>query len=326
MKLNLLPTYVTKGKATRTAVIVSILLFLICVGLAIGMSVTAQARLTADKGVEEQMRPRAQAVVDTYDYANQVVNDPKVTQVMRNTALAQAMIAHNAKYPNFYNRFLRYIPPFFRLTSIQATAVSGGDSPSSTVTMTGILKSYQQYADLMLALLRYPDAVSVGRAGYLSTDPFVPPLTADNQSGRAFKPGEPQLPTDPLERLRVLSSQSFSPPGYTGQGGFGSGTTGPRGVSPGYSQITVTMTVKNNLQVPDIVGTMSQSGGGSAAAPAAGGFAGFSGPGGGPGGPPGFGGPPGMGGPPGFGGPPGMPPGAMPPGMGGAGAPAGRGE
>ncbi|HEY0868710.1 MAG TPA: hypothetical protein VGE01_15100, partial [Fimbriimonas sp.] len=207
MKLNLLPTYVTKGKATRTAVIVSIIVFLASVAAAIGMSWAASELLAQNKNAEAKMREKAQATVDTYAYAASITQDPTVTQVLRNTALAQAMIAHNAKYPNFYNKFTRYIPPFFRLTSIQAVP---NDAETATVTMNGALRSYQQYADLMLLLMRYPGAVSVGRSGFQSTDPVVPPVSPSNPTGRPMKPGETPLPQDPLERLQFLQSQNYS--------------------------------------------------------------------------------------------------------------------
>jgi hypothetical protein len=314
MKLNLLPTYVTKGKATRNAAIFSVLLFLGSVGASVAMSWAANDLLQKNKAAEESMRPKAQATVDTYAYAQTIVGSEEVIRVVRNTALAQEMIRHNSKYPNFYNKFIRYIPPFFRLTSIAATPI---DDKTSTVTMTGALKSYQQYADLMLILMRYPGAISVGRSGYVSTDPTVPPLSANNQSGTPLKPGETPLPSDPLERLEYLRSQNFSDPGFTGQGNFGTEGTDTRGAAPGYSIVTITVTVNENLQVPNINQTLSASGGGAAAPAggpgAAGGFPGgrFPGaPGGFPGGPPGApGGFPGApGGRPDAGGPGGAPP------------------
>jgi hypothetical protein len=290
MKLNLLPTYVSKGKATKTAAVISVLLVFASVACSVMMSVAVNQRLQVDKQVMEDMRLKADNTVKTYDHAKELVDDPKVAQLIRNTGLANAMISHNDVYPNFYNRFLRYIPSFFRLTSIQATP---NDKDSSTVTMTGVLKTYQQYADLMLALLRYPNAVSVGRQGFQSRDKVVQPLSASNPTGTALRPGEAPVPQDPLQQLQYFQGQNFAPRGYTGVGNFGAEGIGTRSAMTDYSLITVTMTVKDNLQVPDIAGTLSQSGGGAASAQTVSA----------PGGPP-FGGPGGMPGMPGGGGPP----------------------
>src|SRR2546430_13626538 len=51
---------------------------------------------------------------------------------------------------------------FFRINSITATP---NDANTVTVTMNGVIHTAQEYADLMLALLRIPGAQAVSRSG-----------------------------------------------------------------------------------------------------------------------------------------------------------------
>jgi hypothetical protein len=302
MKLNLLPTYVGKERANKTAVILSILMVLASVLASLGMIFYSQQALAKNRAAVEAMRPRAQATVDTAAQADTIVQQAQ--GIMTNTQLAERMIAHNAKYPRFYTEFFRFIPPFYRLTSISAVGI---DDKTSTVTMTGTLQTYQQYSDLVIAMLRNPKVSSVARAGFVSNDMFVPNISSGSQLGEPIRPGEQPIPDDSMQRLAFFEARGSVPPAQ-GVGGFGQDPNVPRTAMPNSSLVTVVVTVAEDLRTPNPRQTLG-GGGGGAAAP--GGF------GGGP--PVGFGGPPG-----GFGGPP---PGAV--GTGGpagaaAGGPAGR--
>ncbi len=275
MKLNLLPATVSRGAQSRTAWIASVIIMLIGIGAAIAAALTSQANLAQAKDAYETAKPLADRAYATSAQADAIMGDAKVVDLVKNVALAESMISHNDAYPNLYNSLLPYIPPFYRLTSLAATPI---DDKTATVTMSGTLGSYQQYADLMLVLMRNPNAVSVSRSGFQSTDAIVPQLTPVDQLGHPRKPGEQPVPDDPLQRLAYFQSQA-QPAAYTGQGNFGSGTDNTRGAMTGESLVTVQMVVNANLQTPDPRGTLSTAagGGGSTGAPTTTGF-----PGGGP--------------------------------------------
>jgi hypothetical protein len=153
------------------------------------------------------------------------------------------------------------------------------------LTLTGYLKTPEQYKDLMLALLRIPKAANVSRSGFQTSGQYVPALTPDDQTGRPIKAGEQPVPDDPIRRLEYYQAQG-SISGYTGVGGFGQGPeTTARGAMPDYSTVTVTVTfpfeypsknpVYKGLQAPDPSATLRSAGGAPAAVPAAGPGAGF---------------------------------------------------
>lgn len=261
MKLNLLPSNVSKGASGKTAVVISTLLFLGSVAFSIGMSVTSSKALAHNKAQVEEMRTRADAVVKTSEQAVDIIKQSD--QIIRNTSLANAMIKHNAVYPDFYNRFLKYIPPFFRIISIQATPIDGS---SCTVQMQGVLNTYEQYADLMLALMRHPKATSIARSGIQTNDLIVPALNQTDQIGTPIKSGESQVPSDPMARLDYYMARGKSS-GYNGVGSFGTGD-GPRTAAQGYSLISVSMVIQEGLQTPDPRQTINASGSSAAASTA----------------------------------------------------------
>jgi Tfp pilus assembly protein PilN len=259
MKLNLLPATVSRGKQTKTALVVSVLIAAVAAFASAAWTIQASSDLAAAKTAYDEALPPEQAAVAEAQKADAIMSDAKLSAVMRNVALANAMVTHNDAYPDLYQDMLRWIPPFYRLTSISAQSM-GADQ--SAVTLTGTLQSYQQYADLMLVLMRNPKAVSVSRSGFQSTDLIVPSLVQADQVGRPRLPGESPIPDDPLERLAFFESQgAATPQGYTGVGNFGSGTTATRAAMPGESLVTVQIVVNNNLQTPDPRSTLSAAGG-----------------------------------------------------------------
>lgn len=255
MKLNLLPTYVSKEKATRNAWVLAVVILLVCLVGAFFLYSKASSDLTASLDGMADAEGRAAKARDTAAYADTVMTN--ATGLLRNTELAKSMIKHNAAYPNLYDQVTRYIPSFYRINSLSATSAGPG---VSVVQLNGVLDTYQQYADLMLALLRIPGVVSVERSGFVPTNQYVPALTPGDQIGRPHRPGEAPIPDDPLQRLEYLQGKA-GVTGYEGQGGFGSGDPGTRGAMPGESEVAITIMMAYDLQTPDPAATLALGGG-----------------------------------------------------------------
>jgi uncharacterized membrane protein YgcG len=260
MKLNLLPVTVRKGAKSRPAWIVSILLALGGAGAAFALITISQKDLKEVKDQVEEARPKADEAYAISTQADDIIQ--KAQPVLKNTNLAKAMIRHNAVYPAAYEDIFRYNPPYFRLTSITATP---SDEKTATIVMTGTISSYQQYADLTLALQRNPKVISVSRQGY---DPqyyiknTVPPIVPADQEGRPHKLGDPPIPVEGEQRLAYFESLPKRS-GYLGVSNFGSGTENTRLQMVGDSLITITMIAKYELQTPNPRATLSGGGGGS---------------------------------------------------------------
>lgn len=283
MKLNLLPTYVSKGNQTKTATVVSVLLALLGILGAVAMIFISKDQLTKARDDAQSKMEQAAKAVAVSKQADQVVSDAQM--ILRNINLADAMLKHNDAYPDLYRDIKPYIPGFFRVTSISATP---NDAQTATVTLTGTLKTFQQYADVMIALYRIPGATSVSRSGYVNGDPYIPSLTDTDQNGRPIKPGQTNVPDDKYQRLAYYQAQG-TVTGFTGEGGFGTANTDqPRGAMPGYSLVTIQVVIPRALQTPDPRATLQlQTGGPSGGGIPGPGAAGPGGPGGVPGAAPG---------------------------------------
>lgn len=281
MKLNLVPTYVSKEGQSRNSVAIAVVLAVIGIAAAVVMIVFSGQTLAAAKSKEAEQRTRAEQADTQSKKADAMMASEHAKALATNVSLADAMEKHSTVYPDIYDKVIGYIPPYFRITSMSAAPAGEG---TCIITLSGVISTYQQYADLMLALLRIPGATNVSRAGYQLDAEYVPSLTPEDQAGRPIKPGQQNLPDDPLARLSALESQgSYS--GYTGVSNFGGDPDLTRGPMPGSSLVTVTVTIPGNLMTPDPRATLS--GGGSSASLTSGGGAarGFGGPG--AGGPPG---------------------------------------
>ena len=281
MKLNLLPTTEKKSRQGRTGVLVGTL---IVVGSIIGYAALTfiPAKALNDSKAAIGDLPQQVATADATAKSADVVI-ASAADVIKNAQLAKAMIDHNDDYIKLYDDVKRYIPPYYRLQSIQATPLS---ATQSQVTLTGTLAGYQRYADLMLALYRFKDAQSILRSGYNLDDPIVPALTPADQTGKMRRQNEAPVPDDGLERLAYFQGEASSAPsGYLGTGGYGSGQSDVRGALPNASVVTIQMVVNRNLQTPLAADTLR--GGAGGAAPATGFPGGPGGPGGLPGGFPG---------------------------------------
>ncbi|MBI5708432.1 MAG: hypothetical protein HZC36_15725 [Armatimonadetes bacterium] len=290
MKLNLLPTYVSKEKSAKAAWFVSAIIALAAVGATYFMiQQSKQAHADARAKVEE-LQPRAANAAAVAKQADLIMASAR--GIIVNADLAHAMMDHNNTYADLYAEVERYVPGFFRLNSISATPV---DADNCVVTMAGVIRTYEDYADLMLALLRIPGAMTVSRNGYQVSDMYVPPLSEADQRGTPIKVGDTNVPEDPADQIEYFAARA-APQGYLGVGGFGSGTPGLRQSMPGWQDITVSVVLSNrHIQTPDPRATLAASASGGGGSGGGGGTA--------PGGIPAPGAPPAAGGRP-TGGPP----------------------
>lgn len=263
MKLNLLPQYVSKGAAARTWMILSILASILSIAAAIGLiTISGKNRNEAESAMNDKV-PQAQQVVALAKSAETVAATSAMT--VRNIALAKAMEEHPAKIGNFYRDVIPYIPSFFRINAMTMTPV---DATTCTLTLTGTIQTYQQYADLMLALLRIPGAQNVSRAGFVLDRKFLPGVSEEMPYPEMRKGSESALPLDPRERIAALVARaSQEPTGFTGAGNYAGPIENPRQAIPKWQNITVSVVLKTpGVQVP-VPGQTGAPGAGPAAGP-----------------------------------------------------------
>jgi hypothetical protein len=182
-------------------------------------------------------------------YAQDVIN--QATGIDKNIQLARAMNEHSAKYPDLYDEVLSYVPSFLRVTAISAAA---GGADGVTVNLTGVLDTFQQYADANLALLRIPNVQNVVRSNFTIDDSQVPNLSEGDQIGAPVKPGEANLPSDPMERMEEMIARAANGTANTYQGvsGFGDPDATTKGAMPNASLVSFVITIGGkNLQAPD---------------------------------------------------------------------------
>ncbi len=268
MKLNLLPTYVSKEGQAKTATVVSILLGVLGIATAVGMILYSQQTLARNKAEADSLVQPAQDALDTSKRADEIMQGAVV--IDRNLKLANAMLKHNTVYPDLYREVMTYVPSFMRVTTLTAAP----NSPEqATITIGGVLQSFQQYADVVIALLRMPGVTNVARADFNVPVPAVPALSETDQNGLPVLPSEGNLPSDPVARMEELAARaSAAPRGFLGQGGFGT-EEALRGAMPDWSPVTLTVTISRNIQTPDPRATLAAQGA-AGAAPPGGSFAG----------------------------------------------------
>lgn len=266
MKLNLLPKIVDTTSRAKKAFVLSMLALVGSILAAIWMITTSQARLDAANKRLEEVKPDYDAVVKIAADADALISSGKVKQVALNASLAKVMKDYNDKYVDLYAYVMPYIPRFFRIVSINATPI---DDKTCTVTLTGPVQNAQQYADLMLALLRIPNATSVGRTGFQSEDVIVPPLTEIDQVGRPRKESEAPIPDDAVARLDYFENQRV-PSGFFGSGNYGITEAGTeKTVKPRESLITVSIVLPRDIRTPNPRATIQTLQGSGTAAPGA---------------------------------------------------------
>ena len=258
MKLNLLPKTVDTSGRAKFALFGGSLVFIGSLLAAFAMAKISGDQLTKVTEKIEEIKPNYTKVVAVATEADTMMSAPQVRQVVVNTALAKSMLASSRVYPDFYDGVKGYIPAFFRITQMSASAV---DDKTATLSLTGTVRNAQEYADLMLALLRIPGSTSVSRAGFQAEDVVVPALSENDQVGKARKESEAPIPDDPLDRLQYFTDQSL-PTGYLNSGNFGVTEPGTvKTIRPGESLISVVVTVPKDLRVPNPRATITTLGG-----------------------------------------------------------------
>lgn len=247
MKLNLLPTTVNREGRAKSAWFFSILLAVAGVASMLYMKQTSERFVKEQNERIDKTRRRVQDGQDFNAKTDKVIQDNR--GLVLNAKLATAMLEHSDKYPDLFNKVKGNIPSYFRLTSMNATP----NGPVTQVNLTGVIQNQQQYADLMLALLRIEGVVTVGRSGFTYANALVPPITETDQTGRIQQPGDPTWPDDPLDRLDAQIANARST-GFLNQNGFGS-TTEPmqRGAMPDWSTITVSVILNESVQAPNAI-------------------------------------------------------------------------
>ena len=244
MKLNLVPTHVSKEKASGGAIFVMLLLIVVGIIGAVFMVSFSGAKLAASKATEADALNRAEKAKAVSDQADALMADGKTHALTRNVSLAEAMYAHSTVYPDLYDTIRRYVPSYYRVTSM---AASPGEPGTCVVTLTGVLTTYQQYADLGLAFMRIPGAVGYSPSGYQNTDAYVPNLTPEDMVGRKVHPGDGNIPDDALARLRYETQQGQLT-GFMNAGGFGDDDQTQKGAMPNASLVTISVTLVSDLK------------------------------------------------------------------------------
>lgn len=251
MKLNLLPTTVNREGRAKLSWFVAAVFAALGVASLFYMKSTSERYVTEQKARIEKAKPTVEEGVSLNTKTKDLITANQ--GMIMNAKLAAAMEKHNDVYPDLFNNIKTYIPSFFRVTQMSAAPLAAG---STQVNVTGVIQTQQQYADLMLALLRIDDVVSVGRTGFNYQNPVVPGLSDRDQTGRIQKRGDPVWSDDPLERLNQRIAQASST-GFRNQGGFGT-TAQPvvRGAMPDWSQITIGVVVRRDTQSPNPLGAI----------------------------------------------------------------------
>ncbi|HXH60362.1 MAG TPA: hypothetical protein VNI20_03295 [Fimbriimonadaceae bacterium] len=274
MKLNLLPSHVSRSQGALGYIVFAAIVIIVAIFLSVGMVKRTRAELEAARADAKALEPQVAAALGKSKMADTVVQ--QVTGIQRNLLLTDAMLKHDTVYTTLYRDVEKYIPSFYRINSI---AAAPANAQTCTVTMVGVLETPTQYADLVAALYRMPNVTSVTRQGFANTRPYVPSLNQSDQTGTPIQPGEGNLPSDPAARMaELIRRASAVPNGFLGTGGFGQDVS-PKGAMPYWSTVTVTMTINRNIQTPNPRATLDQQAGGGAGR-AGGRTAGFGAPGG----------------------------------------------
>ena len=140
--------------------------------------------------------------------------------------------------------------------------------------MTGVLLTSQEYADLVAALYQMRGVTSVARSGFVDNRPVVPALNESDQFGTEVPPGQPNIPSDPEERMQAMITRAQGPSG--GFAGTEWGTdASPKGAIPGWSSVAITMQIGNRaIRTPNPRATIDQQAGSGLGANIAAGFGG----------------------------------------------------
>ncbi|MBS1717121.1 MAG: hypothetical protein JSS72_05255 [Armatimonadetes bacterium] len=267
MKLNLLPSSLGPGKSILPAIFLSIVMLVASTVASIIMIRTSAQALKDETDRANGLRPQVDKLATVSAKADEIAL--RAVPIVRNINLFNAMQKASDVYPAAYDSVLPYIPPFYRIFTLNV-APSGGNM---VVNMSGVIKGYQQYNDLLLALLRIPGATGITRSGMGIRTKITPGISVIDQEGRTKFPDEGVIPDDPEGQVNRAISQG-GVTGFVNAGGFGTAGNGPRGAMPLATLINVQFTVPRNIAtIPNPRATIAEAGPGTlqpVAAPAAG--------------------------------------------------------
>lgn len=256
MKLNLLPTSISKESQYKAAIFGSAALALVGIAAAVGMTLYGKQQLKAATDEANAWKPLADQALATSQKADEIM--AKSVYIDRNLKLAKEMMGHNKVYPDLYDEVLRYMPRWFRVNSISARPV---DATTCNVQITGMLENATQYSDIMLSLLQIPGAVNVSRNGFNEGRMYVPNLIETDQLGLPIRPGDTNWPSDQFDRFQErIARAATESSGFYDIGGYGRPEVDDRGPIPGWSQVGLAVTLQRNIQVPDPRATLVAQG------------------------------------------------------------------
>lgn len=248
-----------------------------CIGASVWMIKSSKEARDTAMSEAQALTSQAQAVVTRAAEAETMA--ATAGDLVRNIELSRAMMQHNVKVTNFYRSMQRYIPSFYRLTSINYS--QDADGGGVTLNLSGTLKTEQQYTDLMLALLRIPGAQAVSRSGFTRNGQVLPNVTEQNPNPKLILENETPLPDEGYDRMNALVARaSQAPTGFQNVGNFGGPETSTRGAMPEWATVNVSVVLKTPAPVapvpptgganPPGPNTAPNPGGGQQAAPPAG--------------------------------------------------------
>lgn len=254
MKLNLLPTYVKKGAQGRSFFILGLALALVGVGGAAFMNVASGGKVKAAREEMDAAKVEADRVVALASAADEVAKlgaEPK-----SHLDLYKAMDEHNRKYTAFYTMVRGYVPNYMRVNAMSVTPIS---ETSCQLNLTGVIKTFQQYADTTIALMRIPGAKSVTRANFNLNDMYVPGLNetdnvalpyllSDGRKPPMVSSGPDKGPDAQLAYLVGVASKAEQ--GFTGTGNFGTPGIDARHAMPDWSEVTYAIILEADPSLP----------------------------------------------------------------------------
>jgi len=233
--------------------ILGIIIFLVCCAFTFLMIQAGDKLVTDAREPIDGLRSTVSRAMGNSAMADTVMQD--VVGIERNLKLTAAMQRQSAVYPDLYEEVMSYIPSFYRINAINATPTG---NRTASVTMTGVIQSDQDYADLQIAMLRIPNTTNVTRGGFVTNRPFVPGLNENDQIGTPIKPGEGNIPSDPEARMADLIQRAANEPnGFLGINNFGT-NQGPKGAMPNWSTVTITLQMNKNMRTPNPRATLDR--------------------------------------------------------------------
>jgi Tfp pilus assembly protein PilN len=252
MKINLLKKNIAHNENQNRVIIAMVAAVLCCACICF---VAVQYLSSQFNNLQEEVAQSETQVAYAYmtsKKADEIIKSG--TYIQRNTNLFQSIQNHNHAYVDLYKKVMDYIPAFFRLIEISATPQNQNEC---LVKMVGIVRSYQEYANLMIAFSRMPNLIKVYRKGFEPKEKYVPGLIKEDQRGTPIQQGGNRIPSEVSLESRMAYEQSAKSEAIPGQ------STGETNVVSAFSdesEITVYLLLgQTNMKVPNPYLTLTGS-------------------------------------------------------------------